>query len=80
MYAIAEDAIYLYDLLEKNTTILQTKVKCKNLLLENEDGTERVEGLKEYELLKEACHLAGEHGSEDKWAVYEAQVTELKTE
>lgn len=60
LYGIADDIVYLFNpLREKGDLIeLQTKVMCKNLILENEDGSHRVKGEKEYIILKEASDSA----------------------
>ena len=54
LYGIAEDIVYLFDLKNlRNAPIeLQTKVVCSKLILEDEDGSNRVEGQAEYEQLK----------------------------
>lgn len=63
LYGIADDIVYIFNpLVEKdNLTELKTKVMCKNLILENEDGSQRVKGEKEYIILKEACDQAKYH-------------------
>ena len=63
LYGIADDIVYVFNpLVEKSDlTELQTKVMCKNLILENEDGSQRVRGEKEYLILKEASDLVKYH-------------------
>jgi hypothetical protein len=58
LYGIADDIVYIFNPLEENgnLTELQTKVMCKNLVLENKDGTWRVKSEKEYIMLKEASN------------------------
>ncbi|MDO4171036.1 MAG: pentapeptide repeat-containing protein [Lachnospiraceae bacterium] len=60
LYGIADDIIYIFNPLVENSdlTKLQTRVICKNLILENEDGSQRVMGEEEYITLKEACDSA----------------------
>jgi hypothetical protein len=56
LLCIADDIVYVFNPLADKYNIieLQTKVKCQNLILENEDGSQRVKGDKEYRILKEA--------------------------
>lgn len=63
LYGISDDIVYIFNPLvkEEGVTELQTKVMCKNLILENEDGSQRIKGEKEYMILKEACDMAMYH-------------------
>lgn len=56
LYGVSENRVYLFDLSAENIHIYELKidVRCKNLVLENQDFTERVKGETEYELLKKS--------------------------
>ena len=54
LYGISERVVFLHDVLNSNVLReLKVQVKCKDLILENEDGTERVQGNAEYQLLRD---------------------------
>lgn len=56
LYGISEQNVYLFDLSAEDIQLyeLHINVKCRDLLLENSDGTDRVQGEAAYKLLKKA--------------------------
>lgn len=56
LYGVSERIVYLIDFsaLEVQMYKLRIEVNCQNLILENEDGTEKVQGEAEYLMLKKA--------------------------
>ena len=56
LYGVSERTVYIFDLsvTEMQMYELSVEVKCRNLILDNEDGTEKVQGEAEYLLLKKA--------------------------
>lgn len=56
LYGVSGRTVYLFDLSVPDIQMheLHLEVKCRNLILENEDGTEKVQGEAEYLMLKKS--------------------------
>lgn len=52
LYGVSRQMVFLHNLLEPDTLVkLKIKVRCQDLVLENEDGSYRVQGNTEYQML-----------------------------